>query len=310
MSKIKKDYEHTFFGKLERWIAGENDVFYEEPEPIALEEREKKAGHNYLAYLEQIPDVGYSYEKAKAYHYIYRILTVLMGGVIVGTLLYVVYFLPPFGAADNPVNNEVSRRYIEKGMEETGAVNIVAGMILDYRAFDTFGESNVLFIAASAVLLLLKAGDGAKTAKSQKEIGMKEDVILQRVTFILSPMLFLFGIYVILNGHLSPGGGFSGGAIIGGSLILFRNSYGYEAIEQFFTEKTFQNCTLIALGFYCLAKSYSFFTGANHLNSHIPLGTPGEIFSAGLILPLNIAVGIVVACTMYSFYALFSKGGI
>ena len=48
MSKIKKDYEHTFFGKLERWIAGENDVFYEEPEPIALEEREKKAGHNYL----------------------------------------------------------------------------------------------------------------------------------------------------------------------------------------------------------------------------------------------------------------------
>jgi multisubunit Na+/H+ antiporter MnhB subunit len=310
MSKIKKDYEQTFFGKMEQWINGENDAFYEEPEAQALEEREKKAGLNYFAYLEQIPDAGYSYERVRAFHYVYRILTVLMGVFIVGTLLYVVYFLPPFGNADNPVNNEVSQRYIEKGMEETGAVNIVAGMILDYRAFDTFGESNVLFIAASAVLLLLRVGDGTKTSKSQKEIGMKDDIILQRVTFVLSPMLLLFGIYVILNGHLSPGGGFSGGAIIGGSLILFRNSYGYEAIERFFTERTFQNCTLIALGFYCLAKSYSFFTGANHLNSHIPLGTPGDILSAGLILPLNLAVGIVVACTMYSFYALFSKGGI
>lgn len=55
--------------------------------------------------------------------------------------------LPPFGEADNPYNNEVSQRYIEKGIEETGAINFVAGMILDYRAFDTLGESFVLFTA-------------------------------------------------------------------------------------------------------------------------------------------------------------------
>lgn len=65
--------------------------------------------------------------------------------------------LPPFGAADNPYNNEVSERYIEKGIEETGAVNFVTGMILDYRAFDTFGESTVLFVAACSVILLFKA---------------------------------------------------------------------------------------------------------------------------------------------------------
>ena len=40
-------------------------------------------------------------------------------------------------------------------VQETGAVNIVTGMILDYRAFDTFGESNVLFIATVTVLILL-----------------------------------------------------------------------------------------------------------------------------------------------------------
>lgn len=48
--------------------------------------------------------------------------------------------------------------------------------------------------------------------------------------------------------------------------------------------------------------------GANHLESGIPLGTPGAILSSGLILVLNICVGLVVTCTMYAFYALFRKG--
>ena len=61
--------------------------------------------------------------------------------------------------------------------------------------------------------------------------------------------------------------------------------------------------------FYCCAKSYSFFTGANHLPSGIPLGTPGAILSSGLIFYLNICVGLVVACTMYAFFVMFRKGG-
>jgi len=64
----------------------------------------------------------------------------------------------------------------------------------------------------------------------------------------------------------------------------------------------------VALGFYCLAKGYSFFTGANHLESGISLGTPGSIFSSGLILPLNVAVGFVVTLTMYGIYRMFRKG--
>ena len=52
-----------------------------------------------------------------------------------------------------------------------------------------------------------------------------------------------------------------------------------------------------------------FFTGANHLPTGIPLGNAGDIISSGLILPLNICVGLVVACTMYALYTLFRKGG-
>ena len=47
-------------------------------------------------------------------------------------------------------------------------------------------------------------------------------------------------------------------------------------------------------------------TGANGMESMIPLGTPGSIFSSGLIFPLNICVGLVVACTIFSFYSLFT----
>ena len=119
----------------------------------------------------------------------------------------------------------------------------------------------------------------------------------------------IFGIYVVLNGHLSPGGGFSGGAIMGAGLILYLNAFGIEKMGKFFTPNTHKYVCFAALSFYCLAKSYSFFTGANHLHSIISAGVPGKIISAGLILPLNICVGLVVACTMYSFYTLFRKGG-
>ena len=123
------------------------------------------------------------------------------------------------------------------------------------------------------------------------------------------PILLMYGIYVVLNGHLSPGGGFSGGAIMGAALILYLNAFGFEKAGRFFTFSTFRWVTFLALMTYAGLKSYSFFTGANHIHSGIPLGTPGAILSSGLILPLNICVGFIVMCTMYGFYTLFRKGG-
>ena len=174
---------------------------------------------------------------------------------------------------------------------------------------------DLLFIATCTVLILLRSDK--KKDKQQERAEQrreqhyepKDDSILQQVTFLLFPIIVIFGIYVILNGHISPGGGFSGGAIVGAGLILYANAFGFEKLNRFFTEKTYKSISFASLAFYCLAKSYSFFTGANHLESGIPLGTPGAILSSGLIFPLNICVGLVVACTMYAFYTLFRKGG-
>lgn len=247
---------------------------------------------------------------------LYTLMAVLACLGIIAVLLVTAGSLPAFGHGENPVNNEVSRRYIENGMEETGAVNIVAGMILDYRAFDTLGESNVLFVAACSVLILLrisaeKHGDAAHQLEIEADDRMfepKDDTILQHCAALLVPLILLFGMYVIMNGHISPGGGFSGGAVMGAGLILYLNAFGFKRTERFFTFRTFKMVSVCALTFYAVSKTYSFFTGANHLHSFITPGTPGMLFSAGLIPYLNLAVGLVVCCTMYAFYTLFRKG--
>ena len=249
----------------------------------------------------------------------YNLLCVGICVTMIALLLYTVTVLPAFGDPSHPINNEVSARYIENGLQETGAVNIVTGMILDYRAFDTLGESSVLFTAAMVVLFLLrKDKDSARYSQLAQTMDLnphsdtyyepKNDIILQKTATILVPIVLLLGVYVVLNGHLSPGGGFSGGAIMGAGLILYVTAFGFAKMRRFFTYKTYQRVVLVALLTYAISKCYSFYTGANHIESIIPLGTPGAILSSGLILVLNICVGFIVACTMYCFYAVFRKG--
>ena len=221
--------------------------------------------------------------------------------------------LPRFGNPANPANNVVAQRYVERGLEETGATNIVAGMILDYRAFDTFGESAVLFTAAISVIMLLSAS-GQKNAASaggkRRHEKYGDDAILRGVSALAIPVILLLGAAIVVNGHLSPGGGFSGGAVLSTALILYANAWGFERVRHVFSIRTFTLSSCGSLLVYALAKGYSFFTGANHLESGIPTGEPGAILSGGLILPLNICVGIIVAGTLYGFYALFGEGEI
>lgn len=236
---------------------------------------------------------------------------------LIAVLLITTSQLPPFGEVDVPTNNEVASKYITDGLKDTGAASIIAGLILDYRAFDTLGESTVLFIAVMAVIILLKKDPDNPDLDEEAENNREEmlakshpNIILKIVASILIPFILLYGAYVVLNGHLSPGGGFSGGAIMGAALILFASSYGFKKVGTFFSFKTFTGITSTSLLVYACSKAYSFFTGANHLESFIPKGIPGAIISGGLILPLNICVGLIVTCTMYGFYSLFSKGDI
>ena len=293
---------------FDRWRLGELDTlsgFCETPEESPEKHEEQpQASRRIVRAVER--------REERAFRHVYAVLSVAFTLMLITVMLLTISDLPRYGGDTNPTINEVSRRYVEDGMEETGAVNTVAGMILDYRAFDTLGESFVLFTATCGVLILLREDESKETRvkdeRSDRLCRLTDDPIVRVTCKIVIPIIMMLGVYILLNGHLGPGGGFAGGAVLGAGLILYAMVMGFDAASRHLTEKRIKGVTFAALAFYCLIKSYSFFTGANGLASFIKPGTPGRIFSAGIIMPLNVAVGTVVACTMYSFYAVFRRG--
>lgn len=318
MSNLRPSKKDTKDFNFKEWMDGIDDPYLGklEMQPQCEKQDDIATRISHMKDYEEINEKLYDSEKNKGikiFNLLYKICSVIFIIMMIGVMLFVVSYLPPVGKADNPVNNEVASRYITDGLQETGAVNIVSGMILTYRAFDTFGETNVLFIATVCVMIMLMLDDKMlKKAErhNDRRFEPKNDIILQFSARVLCPIIFVFGIYIILNGHISPGGGFSGGAILGAGLILYNSAFGFRMTERLFNEKVYKIAKITALCMYGTIGSYFYITGANNIANHIPLGTPGHILSSGIILPINFAVGIEVACTMYAFYALFRRGGV
>ena len=228
--------------------------------------------------------------------------------VALGIILFTtVMNMPGFGQEDNPINNEVAERYLEHSEEETGSENVVTAMILTYRGFDTLGESCVLFLAVSAVMILLLR-DRKNTSEHELQqmereetaVQGRSDLILKQVAWVLLPFIFLFAIYVLLNGETSPGGGFSGGTILGAGLILFSAAFGPGHTRVLMNQRRYSAVRTFGLLLYAVLYGVYIFIGANGLPNYL----------TGMILLIDLAVGLVVACTVYGFYALFSRGEI
>lgn len=308
--------KHTFL----RWLDGDIDLMSDITDAAAehdnlraeIKERDRKIAREIDSRRETALMIA---RERKSLNVFYNVIAVICCILVISVFMYIIAQLPLYGE-ENVRATTVAERYIEHGLEETGAINIVSGMILDYRAFDTLGESHVLFTALICVMILLRVD-----SKNQRQgfedyyFTMKEtyfasdkDMILRTIGMLLVPCIFVYGVYILLNGQNSPGGGFSGGAVIGSAMIIFTSAFGFDRVDRFFSLKLMTYVTFVALSFYSFAKGYVFFTGANGLENHIPKGAPGAILSGGLILPLDIAVGLVVACTMYGFYSLFRRG--
>ena len=226
---------------------------------------------------------------------------------LVMILLATVMNMPGFGQEDNPINNEVAERYLERSEEETGSENVVTAMIIGYRGFDTLGESCVLFLAVAAVMILLLRDRKNTSEHEIKQMEREEadaqehaDLILKQVSWVLIPFIMVFAIYVLLNGETSPGGGFSGGTILGAGLILFSAAFGTRHMQTLMNQRRYSAVRTFGLLLYGILYGIYIFIGANGLPNYL----------TGMILLIDIAVGLVVACTMYGFYALFSRGEI
>ncbi len=94
------------------------------------------------------------------------ILIVLAGLLFV--LLGSISEMPGLGGLENPSYNEVPRHYLEHAIDDTNTANVIASIITDYRAFDTLGETTVLFTSITAVISVLGSGVVKFSDKEEK----------------------------------------------------------------------------------------------------------------------------------------------
>jgi len=139
---------------------------------------------------------------------------------------------------------------------------------------------------------------------------MGSSKIIRTIVQKLFPFIVLFGLYLISHGHLSPGGGFQGGVVIGTAIILLALSYGIEKTEKKFENKRLSMLEKLGILTFIFLGFLGIFLGHSFLGNFLPLGKSGQIASGGLMLLFNIAIGIEVAAGVsIIFYALVKYRG-
>lgn len=137
-----------------------------------------------------------------------------------------------------------------------------------------------------------------------------QDIVLQTVVKILLPFIQIYGLYIIFHGHVSPGGGFAGGAVLASSFILFALANGVGAGFKLVPRLTAKWLESLGGLSFILLGVVGILRGAEYL-ANIPqwLGQAGRLFSAGIIPLLTVAVGVKVCSTVVTlFYHLLEEG--
>lgn len=131
------------------------------------------------------------------------------------------------------------------------------------------------------------------------------DFILKRVAALLLPFIQMYGLYVILHGHVSPGGSFAGGIVVGLAFIAFTTIYGLKTGRAKISEKATALVESYGTLWYGLMGMVGVFKGAPFLANKIAgidLGELGALSSGGLIGLIGLGVGIRVSSTMITLF--------
>jgi len=127
--------------------------------------------------------------------------------------------------------------------------------------------------------------------------------IVKRITPLVSGLVFLYGIYIIVHGHLTPGGGFAGGVIIAGAFILQILAFGSNSLNLKKEVAGTSNTESAAILMVTILALMALLIGAKvFFANFLPKGTPGELLSAGAIPLYNIFIGIEVAGAILTIF--------
>jgi multicomponent Na+:H+ antiporter subunit B len=214
---------------------------------------------------------------------------------------------------ENTSLSKLGRYYVEEGPRELGAANLVTAVVVTYRGLDTLGEVTVLFISAAGVGLLLRRTrrkgdheDLERGDRAEETAGPRKPAseIVETATELLLPMVILFGIYVFLNGHLSPGGGFQGGAIIASGTMFLLLALPESHISRLMVALTesLSGFSYVVIGVLGVTMAGGFLD-----NRIMELGTYGTLFSAGAIPLIYTLVGLKVGFELSAVLDRFRK---
>ncbi len=210
-------------------------------------------------------------------------------------LLALIFFNLSANYSENTSLSKLGHYYVENGPQEVGAPNLVTAVVVTYRGLDTLGEVTVLFISAAGVGLMLRRKKDKvdnKAANNNAE-GSHEAAseIVETATQLLLPMVVLFGVYVFINGHLSPGGGFQGGAIIAsGTMFLLLALPGSHLSRLIIAiTESMSGFSYVVIGVLGMVYAGGFLD-----NRFLPTGNYGSLLSAGAIPLIYCLIGIKV----------------
>ena len=230
-----------------------------------------------------------------------------------GLLLFAAKDFPEWGDPTSPASaSPVSSHFIQSTGVDTEVPNMVTAVLADYRGFDTMFETVVVFIAGMAVLAILKGSGRRRSGKREHEVEAEPDLIVTNTVRLIVPVIQIFAFYVLAHGHVSPGGGFQGGVVMGASFILVALAWDLDvALARFSVER----CILVAalgivlysgIGFLSMLLGGEFLDYAE-LEKVLPVSREMARYHA--MLGVEIGVGFTVTAIMFALYANLSSEG-
>ncbi len=142
--------------------------------------------------------------------------------------------------------------------------------------------------------------------------GLGESLIIQTAVRLLVPFIQLFGLYIIVHGHYSPGGGFQGGVVLGASFILLGLAFDLKTSMRYLSEKA--NILLGNVGVLIFTGTAvlcaimgGVFLDYSALQKIVPLGAI-EWRSFGIFI-VEVGVGLAVMSIMVSLFWDLGSGG-
>lgn len=184
-------------------------------------------------------------------------------------------------------------RYVGDVPETLGAPNVITGILITFRGFDTLGEVAVLFMVAASLGLLL--GGGGATPTATKNAHNPPSELVRHGADVIMPLILLFGAYVIMNGHISAGGGFQGGAVVASAVMLLMIAFPRVLVSQPLLSliESVDGVLYVCVGMLGLLLAGGFLD-----SRFLPLGDFGAVFSAGAIPLVSILLGIKVGAEL------------